>query len=112
MEALTKAQKEKWKCFSKAFPDFTEKNDIIRNTSEIGKIMGIRSSDVVRDLSRISKRLGNKLRIQHMKLDSRNRFFPAESDDLRKIKGGRQRGTSLEKGLKGNSIWLRIWLEK
>ncbi len=113
MENLTRAQKQKWMRLSKAYPEFCEKSTIILSTSQIGEAMGIRSSDVFRDLTRISRRLGHRLRLQIMIQDSRKRFFPATRDDIRnlkKIRGGRQKKTSAEKGFQGNSWWINLSL--
>ena len=114
-ENLTKVQNAKWRKFLDAYPKFVVDKTITLSTAQIGKIIGSKSCDVMRDLNRVSRRLGHLLRVQIVIPDARNRFFPATSQDIvniRKIRGGRQKNTSKEQGLRGNAIWLRIWLEK
>ena len=112
MDKLTKTQLIKWESFLESYSEFYTTSDIILTTADIGKALQCRPDHVVRQLSYISRGLEHKLQFQKMTRDSRNRFFKAETEDLRNMKGGRQRGCYKEKGLKGNAIYLRIWLDK
>src|SRR5882672_6828027 len=111
-EGLTVKQEEKWMKFLEAYPDFIKTNTIITTTSLLGKIFGCRSNNVLTHLTYISRGLGNRLHFQRMIRDSRNRFFKADHDDLRTMKGGRQQGCYKEGGLKGNSIFLHVYMDK
>jgi hypothetical protein len=112
MEQLTETQKHKWTNFLISYPDFCAEKEILLTTSELGKALQCRPDHVCRQLIYISRGLEHRLRFQKMTSDSRNKVYKADHLDLRNMKGGRQRGCSKEKGIKGKSILLRVWFEK
>lgn len=111
-ERLTKTQRRKWENFLSLYPNFFVLKDITLTTVELGKSLDCRPDHVLRLLRYINRGFGGKLSIEHMVCDSRNRLFKADHLDLRNnVKGGRQRGCSKEKGFRGKSLWLRIWIK-
>ena len=116
LDNLTSIQLKKWQKFLSVYPDFCHAptQQLELTSSDLGKILSSKSCNVLRDLERISKRLGYILRVQEGTRD-RQGFVPVHPlfnplKDARKP--GRQKNTSKEKGLRGNAIWLKVWLEK
>lgn len=115
--ALTPIQRKKWLGFLEVYPAFARipTKEIVLTSSDIGKALSSKSCNVIRDLQRISRRLNNIIRIQEGTKDSRNNFVPIHPDlnpreQVRKR--GRQKNTSREKGFKGNSVWIKLWLSE
>ena len=116
-EKLTFKQKQKWRHFLEAYPQFATVPAMKDNftSAELGKALLSRSNDVVRDLKLISKRISCALRVQLMKRVRSGDFIPADHDDIRHIKRRDKekdnKGWFKKNRFEGTSQWIKLSLE-
>ena len=110
-ENLTLCQKKKFAKLLEKYPNiFNMESDEALSTADIGQCIESHPRNVIRDLSRISQRLGHSFSIQRMVPRERSPGFRPVTELDTVSKGGRQKLSSREKGFKGTPHYIRLVL--